>query len=112
MKGLLEKSIEKQVLRWLGSKDIFAFKVKSTGTFDPVRKRFRTSSPFYRKGCPDVLVVYKGFFVGLEIKTKTGRVSPHQKIFHADVKKAGGFVFVVRDVTELEAIFNSIDGST
>lgn len=108
MEELSEKQIENQSLSWLKARRIFAFKVKSVGTFDPVQKRFRTPSPWYRKGCPDILCCYRGSMVGLEIKTKKGKLSQNQKIFHADLKEAGGKVFVVRDVDELEGIFNDL----
>lgn len=110
IKGALsEKQIENQVLSWLKFKGIFAFKVKSTGTYDQASGRFRTPSPWYRKGCPDVLVCYSGRMVGLEVKTQTGRLSVHQKLFHQDMEAAGGKTFVVRDVKELSFIFETLD---
>lgn len=104
-KELSEKQIENQVLAELKSKGIFAFKVKSMGTFDQATNRFRAPSPWYRKGCPDVLCCIAGKFIGLEIKTKKGRLSVNQKLFHEDCRRAGGLVFVVRDVDELDDIF-------
>lgn len=106
---LSEKQIENQALGWLKSKMIFAFKVKSMGTFDPVTKRFRAPSPWYKKGCPDILCCYRGKFVGLEIKTKKGRLSEYQKAFHMELVESGGYAFVVRDIDELPAIFTYLD---
>lgn len=112
IKGKLsEKQIENMVLSWFKMRRVFAFKVKSMGTFDPTTKRFRAPSAWYRKGCPDVLVCWKGKFLGFEVKTPIGRLSLHQKLFHDDVKQAGGKVFVVRDVKELDAIFFQLEMS-
>lgn len=109
-KGLSEKQIENQVLSWLKFKNIFAFKVKSMGTFDPTSKKFRSPSPWFRKGCPDILCCYKGKMIGLEIKTAIGRLSMNQKIFHQDLQMAEGKVFIIRDVNELDSIFSPLDG--
>lgn len=104
-----EKQIENHILSWLKMHEIFAFKVKSVGTFDPIRKKFRSPSPWYRKGCPDILCCYRRRFIGLEVKTKKGRMSPHQKSFHEDLIKAGGVAYVVRSVDEVARVFEELD---
>lgn len=107
---LNEKQIENQCLSWLKARRYFAFKIKSVGTYDPTRKRFRTPSPWYRKGCPDILCCFRGRFIGLEVKTKKGRLSEHQKSFHQDLTLAGGFVYVVRSIDDLVDIFSCLEG--
>jgi hypothetical protein len=108
---LSEKQIENQVLTWLKFKNIFAFKVKSVGTFDPKLQKFRKPSPWYKRGCPDVVCIHRGKFIGLEIKTKKGRVSPHQELFHKEAKEAGAEIFIVRDVEQLRPIFLMLEGA-
>lgn len=51
-------------------------------------------------GCPDVLGVYQGRFVGIEVKTPAGRQSPAQKRFQAAVARAGGVYVLARSVAE------------
>lgn len=107
--ALTEDQIEKQVLTWLKMKQIFAFKVRSVGTYDPKIRGFRAPSPWFRKGCPDVLVCFKGRFIGLEIKTPKGTLSESQESFHKDLADAGGFAYVVRDVEELKGVFETLE---
>lgn len=109
--GVSEKTIENQCLAWLKANQVFGFKVRSTGTFDPKTKRFRARSMWFRPGCPDIVCCYKGRFVGLEVKTPKGRVSEDQLSFHKDIVANGGAVYVVRSVDELDQIFNSLDGN-
>ena len=102
----LEKQIENDILRWLSYKNILACKIKTVGTFDLKRGRFRTPSPWYRKGVADILVCHQGKFIALEVKTKVGRLSPSQKHFFTDVAKAGGIAVLVRSVEDVAKVFN------
>lgn len=104
---LLEQAIENQCLMWLKANHIFGFKVRSVGTFDPRKRVFRTNK-WFRRGCPDIVCCFSGLFVGLEIKTRTGRLSEHQVDFHRDIKAHKGLVYVVRAVEELEGIFDEV----
>ena len=106
---LTENQIQNQVLSWLKMHEIFAFIVRSVGTYDAKIKGFRAAGPWFRKGCPDILICYKGKFVGLEIKTKKGVLSEHQESFHKDIWDNGGYVYVVRDAGDLRAIFDFLD---
>ena len=105
---LSEKVIENQVLSWFKLHGIMAWKIKSTATYDPTRGKFLKISPWYRRGCPDVLACYHGRLLGFEIKTKIGRLSEHQKSFHEDLRRAGGLVYIVRDVSDLADIFREL----
>lgn len=60
-------------------------------------------------GSPDIVgMLYPaGRFVGLEIKTSTGQVSPEQAAWHNAAFNAGALVRVVRSVQEaLDAVSN------
>lgn len=51
-----------------------------------------------RPGWPDVQLIYKGQFIGLELKTEKGALSDDQRACLAAIKKAGGIVFVCRNL--------------
>ena len=59
-------------------------------------------------GCPDILGSYRGRFVGIEVKTRTGRQSESQKAFERALTKAGGVYLLARSpeeaVSALEAL--------
>ena len=54
-----------------------------------------------RSGWVDIEVIYKGRFIGIELKTKKGRLSEAQKKCHDDIILAGGLVPVCRSLTEV-----------
>lgn len=56
-----------------------------------------------KPGIPDVLVVYQGRAIFIEMKRPGGRLSPAQKTMHERITSAGGVVEVCRSVDEVEA---------
>lgn len=96
----LEKDIQKKILIWLGLKGIFAWTNKTQGTFDPVRRVFRTSNQL--KGVPDILgVLPDGRFLGIEVKRKGGIVSPEQSAFIGKASRLGALCFVAYSVDDV-----------
>ena len=47
-------------------------------------------------GWPDLQIIHKGMYYGLEVKTEKGKVSENQKAIHDSLKKQGAKVAVVR----------------
>ena len=56
-----------------------------------------------RNGTPDMLFVHLGRAYWIELKTKTGRVSPAQQECHAGLKQAGAEVAICRSIEDVEA---------
>ena len=54
-------------------------------------------------GSADVIVCYRGRFIGLEFKSEDGRHKDKQRIWQAAVERAGGRYRVVRSVEEAVA---------
>jgi len=62
-----------------------------------------------KAGVPDLLACYRGHFIGIEVKTATGKTSPLQD-HHLDlIEKAGGFAIVARCVEDVEQVLRYID---
>jgi hypothetical protein len=97
-----EKAIENQILSWLKWKGIFTFKIKTMGTYDPTLKRFRTPSPWYKRGVSDILGIFKGKPLAIEVKTLKGKLSPAQVVFQQEWKEHGGISIVARSIEDLE----------
>ena len=55
-----------------------------------------------KKRFPDILIIWKGRAIFIELKTKKGRVSDAQKECHAQLILAGGLVTVCRSLKEVE----------
>lgn len=48
-----------------------------------------------KEGIPDILACVNGYFVGIEVKAQNGRPSPLQMYHCEQIRKAGGFAFIV-----------------
>lgn len=59
-------------------------------------------------GAADLVGLYRGRFVALEIKTSVGRLSPEQKTFRQLVERKGGIYVVLRSVDEARAWLSSV----
>ncbi len=80
---MLEKEFEKKVKKFLKSLDNCYF-LKTWG------------GGFQRTGIPDLYVCYNGKFLGIELKNETGKASELQKYDLKQIRKAGGYGYVVR----------------
>lgn len=59
-----------------------------------------------RPGCPDIIVCYKGRFIGLEVKTDKGRLNTNQSETAQKIEDAGGEYWVVRSIDDVIKILN------
>lgn len=69
--------------------------------------RFGVGSP----GGADLIGIYRGRFIAVEIKTPTGRQSPDQRTFQALVESKGGTYTILRSVEEARAWAASLEVS-
>ena len=101
---ILEKDIQKAILQYLKAKKIFHYR-QNSGAFQTVGGGYmRTSSV---NGLPDIVAIQEGIYIGLEVKTQNGRQSDAQKDIQREITKAGGFYFIVRNIEDVRAIFES-----
>ena len=60
-------------------------------------RRFKTG----KKGCPDILLCYRGRFIGLEVKTAKGRQSKAQVEAQKRIEACGGKYYIVRSIDDV-----------
>jgi hypothetical protein len=66
---------------------------------------FRRMPKHALKGVPDIILIKPGGrFVGLEVKTETGRVSVDQLAFATNCRIVGGEYHVVRSIDDARAL--------
>ena len=67
------------------------------------------ANSYTRAGVPDILACVNGYFVGIEVKAQNGHPSDLQ-LYNADqIRKAGGFSFIVYP-SGYEELIKIIDG--
>lgn len=82
-----EKEITREIRAYLKIRGVFHWKV------------FQTLGSTV--GCSDILGIYKGKFLGIEVKTKSGKLSERQALFIEQINMEGGLAFVARSVDDV-----------
>lgn len=102
-----EKILQNDVLDYLESLGIYCWHAKNQGQWDPIKKIFRKNCTL--KGVADIIGVLPadGRILCIELKSKTGRVSPEQKIFLDQIERDGGISGVARSIEDVKEILRS-----
>lgn len=94
-----EKETQKACLDYLVASRIFHYRNNSGAMVSEYKgkKRFMR---FGANGSPDIIVVFKGQYIGFEIKDKAGEQSDSQIKFQESLEKAGGAYHLIRSIDE------------
>lgn len=88
---MLEKDIQRQILRWLNSqRGIYAFKV-AQGMYSQI-------------GISDIIACVNGKFVAFEIKRPGAKATKLQKYFLYRINECGGHGYIVYSLDEVKEI--------
>jgi hypothetical protein len=85
-----EGKVKGKVVKLLKAMDIWYF--------------FPANNGFGKSGIPDIIAIVSGEFVGIEVKSATGKPTELQKICGREIEKAGGTWVVVSDDITLMAL--------
>lgn len=98
-----EQQIQKSICEYLFTlKNCMIWKNNSVGVYDPTRKIFRKSrGPFVRNGVADILGIYHGLPLAIEVKSKTGKVSKDQREFLEEFDRNGGIAIIARSIEDV-----------
>lgn len=102
----LEKHIQAGILHYLNLvPDCIAFQIYNGAVFDQRQGHFRANNNKFRpKGIPDIIGSIRGVPLGIEVKTKTGRLSPEQIRMHEILKFNGWIVGVCRSIEDAQTL--------
>lgn len=105
-----EKQIQNAILDWLAwQPHCIAFPFQNGAIYDPSRKCFRSTPKHHRKGVSDILGIFKGTPLAIEVKVPKKYPTPEQKKFLADFKAQGGIAFVARSLQEVVDTLQQVD---
>lgn len=88
-----EKNIENKIKKYLT--DIGAYYFKHHG------------GKYSQVGVPDIIVCYKGRFIGIEVKSEIGKLSILQERNLMRIADNGGIALTVRTLDEVKEVFES-----
>lgn len=95
MSNAIEKVVQDKIIAYLKKKRVY---------------HFRFQAQYNLNGLPDILCLYKGFFLGLELKRENGGTPTLLQLRKIKaINDNGGIGVIVRSVEEVEKIFNNID---
>lgn len=109
-----EKQIQDSIIDWLSASGIFHYR-QNTGAFSKEYTRKRDGKvrrSFVRFGTPgatDIVAVYNGVYIGIEVKDNDGKMSEDQENFRYALCRAGGIYLLVRSVDDVIISFNSLN---
>lgn len=89
-----ETDLQNKVISYLDGRQVFNF-------------RYQAASNQY--GMPDIIAIYRGYFIGLELKTDDGKPTELQLRMLNAIKNAGGYADIIRSVTDVISLFQIID---
>lgn len=68
-----------------------------------------TGGAYSKPGDPDLVVCYRGLYIGIEAKTPDGVQSRIQKTRQAQIEEAGGVYLLARSVDDVRRFIESLD---
>jgi len=96
-----ESQILTSICEYLALKKYFFWRSNNVPIYDSRKGCYRAMPKYARKGLPDIMVLHKSTFYGLEVKKDKGKLSEEQKEIRDLVELNGGEYFVVRSVRDV-----------
>jgi len=97
-----EKEIQNSILAYLNKlHGCKAWTNNTVGIYDAKRGIFRKNrSPYTSKGSSDIIGIFKGYVLCLEVKSKKGKLTFEQKAFLEEMAQLGALCGVVRSLDQ------------
>lgn len=106
----LEKDIQREILEVLNFNHLFFWRSNNIPVFgrnNAGSKVFRSLPKFTPKGLPDIIIIYEGKFIGLEVKRPNARLSTEQTHFSTRCRENGAYYYKVTSVDEVKELFKT-----
>ena len=94
-----ESDIQLSICDYLAAKRHFFWRQNTAPLFR--EGRFFAMPKYSKVGVPDIIVIFNGKFIGLEVKRPNGKPSVGQKEFESDCIKAGGAYHLVCSIDDV-----------
>lgn len=105
---VLEKDIQREICDWLALKGYFFWRSNNTPVYGASGRnhdgamRFRALPKYTPRGLPDIMVIYHGRFVALEVKRPGVKLRAEQADFGMRTVVAGGEYHKVCSLLEVQ----------
>jgi hypothetical protein len=102
MERSTESQIQAAICDYLALKGYLFSRTNNAPIFDTVRGVHRALPKYTRRGWPDICLIHKGMFYGIEVKGPKGKLSPEQMQLGYDIAKNGGTYIVAKSIDDLQ----------
>lgn len=88
-----EGKIQAEIIKYLKENKIWHFRYNANVTY----------------GMPDILAIYNGYFVGIEVKTENGIATTLQERMKESIEEAGGYYIFATSVDDVYKLIRRIE---
>jgi hypothetical protein len=103
----LEKDIQREICDWLDSEGYFFWRNNTVPVFqqDKYGARFRKLPKYTPRGLPDIIILYFGEFIGLEVKVPNyWKFTDDQQAMMDKIRQNGGAYHLVTSLSEAQEL--------
>ncbi|MGE0089439.1 MAG: hypothetical protein AB7S50_08210 [Bacteroidales bacterium] len=99
-------ALTKCIVDYITLKKGFASRLNSTGIYRQDIQKFVPNTQ--KRGLSDVIAVYKGKSLNIEVKMGLDRLSEHQIKVKRDIESSGGLFFIAKDFESFKIWFDNL----
>lgn len=105
----LEKQIQNDILEYLNSlPHCKAWQTQSGAIYDPTRKAFRKPPKWAPVGVADIIGIWHGHFLAIEVKRPGGRISEHQRQWLSEMVEQGAIAMVAFRLSDVVQLLETV----
>ncbi len=98
------------IIRHIKAQGGTAYRVNSQGQYDSKLGKWRLSG--MKRGLPDIIGIYEGRFLGVEVKTGRDKLSEYQLKRKQEIETSKGIYIETKTLQQFEEDFKSICNQT
>lgn len=106
----LESDVLNEVCQYLKNNNYFFWRANNIAVFgknNAGNMTFRSMPKYSMRGVPDINIICKGDYIGVECKREGAQLSEYQKTFKRDVEGRGGLYVVVHSGYEMQLFLDN-----
>lgn len=100
----LEKEIQSSICEYLDLRNVFFWRQNTSPTFNQNAGMYQAMPKYALRGVPDIIVIKKGKFIGLECKRPGAKQSEHQLLFQDNCERNDGEYYIVTSIEDVQKI--------
>jgi hypothetical protein len=97
-----ETEVQAAICDYLSLKGHLFSRTNNSPIYDTTRGAFRALPKYTKRGWPDICLISRGTFYGIEVKSDTGKLSEDQQELGKLIEQHGGVYIVARSIDDVQ----------